>query len=322
MKKAFLLINSISENPGKDELDVLVQAEAVEKSLEILDFRYHRLFFDLNLENTRLILEKDPPDMVFNLVETVAGRGDLIHLAPSLLESMGIPFTGSGSYALLMTTDKIRTKKILRENGIFTPDWFVQNDLEKPDKRKKYILKPAREDGSAGITDESIIAGDSIDLKEFSRKKEMKNWFLEEFIQGREFNLSLIGGKGGLIVLPAAEMQYIGYPKNKPKILNFASKWDEESFEYHHTIRTFDLPAKDHDLITEMTNICYNCREIFELKGYARVDFRVDENNRPYVLEVNINPCLSPDAGFPAACQKAGMSYTEMIDRIIYDAFI
>jgi D-alanine-D-alanine ligase len=150
----------------------------------------------------------------------------------------------------------------------------------------------------------------------------MKNWFLEEFIRGREFNLSLIGGKGGPVVLPPAEMQYVGYPENKPKILNFASKWDEESFEYHHTIRTFDLPAKDNALITEMTYICYHCQKIFELKGYARVDFRVDENNKPYVLEVNINPCLSPDAGFPAACQKAGMSYTEMIDHIIYDAFV
>jgi D-alanine-D-alanine ligase len=71
-----------------------------------------------------------------------------------------------------------------------------------------------------------------------------------------------------------------------------------------------------------MTDISLRCREIFELKGYARIDFRVDQQNKPYVLEVNINPCLSPDAGFPAACQKAGMTYSEMIERIIHDAFL
>jgi D-alanine-D-alanine ligase len=117
-------------------------------------------------------------------------------------------------------------------------------------------------------------------------------------------------------------MQYLEFPADKPRILNYASKWDPDSFEYSHTIRTFDLHESDKDLSVALSNITKRCWEIFELNGYARVDFRVDEQNRPYVLEINTNPCLSPDSGFTAACTKAGLSYTEMIHRIIQDAHI
>ena len=322
MKKALVLINKISDNPSADELDVLVQAEAVEKALDELGYDHQREFFDLDLKNITSVLSQNPPDLVFNLVETVAGKGELIHLPPSLLESFNVPFTGSGSLSLLLTTNKLRTKKILKANGVPTPEWFVQNDTEKHDKRKKYILKPAWEDGSAGITDDSIITGDQVNLQELSRTMKLKNIFIEEYIHGREFNLSILAGKNGPEVMPVAEMQYLDFPADKPRILNYASKWEADSFEYSHTIRTFEIPESDRDLSSALTNISKRCWELFELKGYARVDFRADENNRPYVLEINTNPCLSPDSGFPAACAKAGLIYTEMINRIIQDARI
>jgi D-alanine-D-alanine ligase len=322
MKKVLVLINKISNNPSKDELDVLVQAEAIEKAMDELGYDHQREFFDLDLKNITSVLKQNPPDLVFNLVETVAGKGELIHLPPSLLESFNVPFTGSGSYALLLTTNKIRTKKILKVNGLPTPEWFVHNDTEKPDKRKKYILKPAWEDGSAGITDDSIVTGDKINLQELSRNMKLKNIFIEEYIHGREFNLSLLAGKNGPEVMPVAEMQYLNFPADKPRILTYASKWDTDSFEYTHTVRTFEIAESDRDLSSALINISKRCWELFELRGYARVDFRVDEDNRPYVLEINTNPCLSPDSGFPAACFKAGLSYTEMINRIIQDAHI
>jgi D-alanine-D-alanine ligase len=322
MKKALVLINKISDNPSKDELDVLIQAEVVEKALDELDYQHQREFFDLDLKNITHVLQQNPPDLVFNLVETVAGKGELIHLPPSLLESYNVPFTGSGSFALLLTTNKIRTKKILKANGLPTPEWFVYNDAEKPDKRKKYIMKPAWEDGSAGISDDSIITGDKVNLQELSRHMKLKNIFIEEYIHGREFNLSILAGKNGPEVMPVAEMQYLDFPDDKPRILNYASKWEADSFEYSHTVRTFEIAESDLVLSSALKNISKRCWELFELKGYARVDFRVDEDNRPYVLEINTNPCLSPDSGFPSACAQAGISYTEMINRIIHDANI
>jgi D-alanine-D-alanine ligase len=322
MKKALILINKISEHPTEDELDVLVQAESVEKSLHELGYECKKEFFDLDLRNITSILKHNPPELVFNLVETVDQKGELIHLPPSLLESSNVPFTGSGSYALMLTTNKIRTKNILKTNGLPTAEWFSHSHNRKPDKRKKYIIKPAWEDGSAGITDASIITGDQLNLEEFFHEMKMRNIFIEEYIHGREFNLSVISSKNGPEVMPVAEMQYLDFPNDKPRILSYASKWETESFEYTHTLRTFEIPESDRDLSLLMVDLSKRCWNLFELRGYARVDFRVDENNRPYILEINTNPCLSPDSGFPAACDRAGLSYTEMINRIIQDAHV
>jgi len=317
MHDLLLLINSISDPSSKDELDVLVQVEAVELAIKELGYSSRRVSFGLNLEPVAQILENHPPDLVFNLVESVGGKGALIHLCPSLLDACDISFTGSGTYALIVTTDKVRTKKILEDHGIPTPDWFIPGGARQPAADKKYIRKPIWEDGSAGITDDSIQEGKDLDLNRLSEDGSLTAVFMEEFIDGREFNLSLLAGSDGPIVMPAAEMLYVDYPDGKPKILNYASKWDETSFEYHKTVRTFDLSPGDRALVEMMSEISLQCWKLFDMNGYIRVDFRVDEKNRPWVLEVNANPCLSPDAGFVAACQQGGVDYTEMVKRII-----
>jgi D-alanine-D-alanine ligase len=320
MSDLLLLINSISGSSTPDELDVLVQADAVEQALKELGHVTRRASFGLNLEPVAEILENRTPNLVFNLVETVGGKGSLIHLCPSLLDAYGIPFTGSGTYALVATTDKILAKQILEDHGIPTPDWVLPDGSRVPSTDKKYILKPIWEDGSAGISDESVIEGKYLDMIRLSQEGLLKDAFLEEYIDGREFNLSLLSGTQGPEVMPAAEMLYVDYPAGKPKILNYASKWDESSFEYHKTIRTFDLSSGDHALVERMSEIGLQCWKIFDMNGYIRVDFRVDDQNRPWVLEVNANPCLSPDAGFVAACQQGGLDYTEMVRRILSSA--
>jgi D-alanine-D-alanine ligase len=322
MKKALILINKISEHPTEDEFDVLVQAEAVEKSLHELGYECSKEFFDLDIRKITSILRHNPPDLTFNLVEAVDQKGELIHIPPALLESFNVPFTGSGSYALMLTTNKIRTKNILKANGLPTAEWFSYDNNGKPDRQKKYIIKPVWEDGSAGITDASIIAGEQLNPDKFFQEIKMKNNFIEEYIHGREFNLAVISGKYGPEVMPLAEMQYQDYPADKPRILGYASKWEKESFEYTHTVRTFEIPESDRDLSLLLVDLSKRCWNLFELRGYARIDFRVDENNRPYILEINTNPCLSPDAGFTAACARAGLNYTEMINRIIQDAHV
>lgn len=313
------MINTLSEDPSGDELDVLAQAEAVEGALCELGYRVRRHFCGLDLESTRSAVGDAAPGLVFNLVETLGGKGSLIHLVPSLLESMAVPFTGSSSYALMVTTDKVRTKKILKANRIPTPDWFLPGSAARPDPEGDYMLKPVWEDGSAGITDSSVMKGGSGRVRDFLDQPDVTGQFLETYIEGREFNLSLLAGPGGPEALPAAEMQYVDYPEGKPRILNFASKWDPGSFEYSNTIRTFDLPAEDGELVRQMKVISLRCWDLFELRGYARVDFRVDALNRPLVLEVNANPCIAPDAGFVAACTRGGISYRNMIERIVSD---
>ncbi len=321
MHDLLLLINAISDQPSRDELDVLVQADAVEQAVKELGHVPRRASFGLNLEPVAEIIENNPPDLVFNLVETVGGKGALIHLCPSLLDAFGISYTGSGSYALIVTTDKIRTKQILKDHGLPTPDWVLPDSGRDPSPDKRYIIKPIWEDGSAGISDDSVIAGKDLDMMGWPQDATLNNLFLEEYIDGREFNLSLLASDQGPVVMPVAEMLYKDYPAGKPKILNYASKWDEASFEYHKTIRRFDLPGRDHALAERMSEISLQCWKIFHMNGYIRVDFRVDDQNRPWVLEVNANPCLSPDAGFEAACRQGGIDYTEMVERIIAAAW-
>jgi D-alanine-D-alanine ligase len=143
--------------------------------------------------------------------------------------------------------------------------------------------------------------------------------FAERYIAGREFNLSLLAGPAGPQVLPPAEIVFDGFTDDMPRIVDYRAKWDAAAFAYHHTPRRFDFAANDHDLLTRLQVMARHCWESFGLQGYARVDFRVDEAGRAWVLEINANPCLAPDAGFAAALERAGVSYAEAVGRILVD---
>jgi len=141
--------------------------------------------------------------------------------------------------------------------------------------------------------------------------------FAERYIEGREFNLSLLASAGKPEVLPPAEIRFEGYPPNKRKIVDYRAKWDETSFEYIHTSRCFHFAPKDGPLLQKMIGIAKKCWDLFGLRGYARVDFRADEAGKPWVLEINANPCISPDAGFVAAAMQGGLGMGEIVARII-----
>ena len=124
---------------------------------------------------------------------------------------------------------------------------------------------------------------------------------------------------------PAVEMVYRaaaggGGWGGRPKIVNYDCKWNEDSFEYQNTQRVFEFNEDDGPLLERLAGIAKGCWLAFKLRGYARVDFRVDAKGEPWVLEVNTNPCLSPDAGFAFALERAGIAYADAIDRILKDA--
>ncbi len=144
--------------------------------------------------------------------------------------------------------------------------------------------------------------------------------FAEAYIEGREFNVAIISDKNGGRVLPIAEMLFRDYTSDKPKIVDYKAKWVADSFEYNNTIRKFDFAPEDAGLITALREIALRCWELFGLRGYARVDFRVDNNGKPWVLEINTNPCLSPEAGFAAALEEAGIKFHEAVNLIIQNA--
>jgi D-alanine-D-alanine ligase len=312
MKLAIILHNPLTNVSKEDELDVLDQAILIETALAELGYCSQRAVFDINTSSLISLIKNSNVSVVFNLVETINESGRLSFVAPAMLELLKVPFTGSGAETIFMTTDKIICKTILSFNKIITPSWaryLVEIDFE-----KYYIVKPIAEDGSVGIDDALIIRGDEI--REIS-----EGYFAEEYIHGREFNISIIGGKAACQVLPPAEMCFSDdYYKTKPRILGYKSKWDETSLEYQNTTRSFQIADVDAGLIAELMEIAEKCWKIFGLRGYARVDVRVGSDNLPTVIEINANPCIAPDSGFVAACNEAGLTNTEIINRIIIDS--
>ena len=140
-------------------------------------------------------------------------------------------------------------------------------------------------------------------------------WFAEQFIEGREFNISVLEEAGQPLILPIAEIGFSDFPPGKPKIVGYAAKWDEQAPEYLATPRSF--PELDNRLSDALAWVVHKCWKSFGLNGYARVDIRVDNKGIPWVLEVNANPCLSRDAGFAVAAQMAGIGYERLIDKIL-----
>jgi D-alanine-D-alanine ligase len=127
----------------------------------------------------------------------------------------------------------------------------------------------------------------------------------------------LIAGRSGPRALPVAEIRFDAFPADKPRIVGYAAKWHSDSFEYQNTPRSF---AVEPELDEQLRRLALECWALFRLEGYARVDFRVDERGSPWVLEVNANPCLSPDAGFAAALAEAGIGYEAAVATLIDDA--
>jgi len=320
-KKVVILHNQVTEDSPKDELDVLVQADAVFKSLAELGYQPVTVPFSLDFEKNIRTIKKLDPLFIFNLVESVEGNGQLIHLAPALLDHLGLPYTGNSQEAIFVTSNKILGKKLLQLASIASPPWlWAENPLDTavPDAGT-YLLKSVWEHASCWFDETSIVqVSGAAELRSLLEKKNRGGrgqFFAEKYIEGREFNLAILTGE----FLPVSEIQFVEYPDEKLRIVDFRAKWEEESFEYTHTPRTFEFAAADQPLLDELRAIASHCWKFFNLSGYARVDFRVDGDNRPWVLEINTNPCLSPDGGFHAAADHNNLSFTDLVERIVND---
>ena len=317
--KITLVHQYVPADAAADERDVLEQVVAIREALTANGHTVSVLPCTTDLGNLQRKLDVMKPECVFNLVETLDGSGRLIHLAPALWETKGLPFTGSSADALYLTTHKLLSKERMFAARLPVPAWIESNHVYgiDTDVAADWIVKSVWEHASVGLNDASVLRG--VPSATVS-KSIAKSFFAEQFIDGREFNLALLAGAEGPEVLPPAEIVFVDYPADKPKIVSYQAKWDEASFEYAHTVRRFAEAATDGPLLAELKQLSLRCWEVFGLSGYARVDFRVDASGKPWILEVNSNPCLSPDSGFAAALEKAGTPYAVAIERIVQDA--
>ena len=141
--------------------------------------------------------------------------------------------------------------------------------------------------------------------------------FAEAYIEGREFNLGLLERISGVEVLPIAEILFEGLEANAPKIVGFDAKWTPNSAPYLCTPRRFGLEQDEPELAKKLKHFALASWTLFGLSGYARFDFRVDPTGAPFLIDVNPNPFLAPDAGFAVAAAEAGLSYHDLIGRIL-----
>jgi len=327
--KAVILHDRIPSDANFDHQDVLYQSEAIANLLIELGYDPIEISVSLNLKKLIEALTAINPSIVFNLVESIEGQGRLIHLIPSMLDYLKLPYTGSKTEPLFLTSNKIIAKKLLIKAGILTSPALSLEELKYNKKVKVnglYIIKSVWEHASQGIDEHSVIKIENNDqlFKAIQSKEDQLGGecIAEQYIEGREFNLSLLASPKGPEVLPPGEIIFEDYPQEKIKIVCYRAKWVEGSFEYLHTPRTFEFSSlQDYSLLRQLKKIAKKCWKLFELHGYARVDFRVDACNNPFVLEVNANPCISPDSGFVAAAAQAGISLKQVIERIIGDAF-
>ncbi|CAN5254112.1 D-alanine--D-alanine ligase [soil metagenome] len=308
-----ILHDPIPSNAAPDEQDGLRQVEVAGTALCTLGYTTQRAVFDENLPAARARLAALAPRLVFNLVESRAGRGHLIHLAPAVLEDIGVPFTGTPQAGMFLSSHKLLAKHWLELHECPTPP-AVTDPARAGDG--PWIVKSVWEDASFGLDDDSVVDDPAGLVAQVAQRRAALggHWFAERYVAGREFNVSLLEQAKGCRVLPVAEIRFDDYPEHMPRIVGYRAKWAVDSFEHAHTERRFGTcTAAQRE---EMSRLALRCWDIFGMRGYARVDFRIDEHDRPWILEVNANPCLAEDAGFAAALAEADISLTDAVGAI------
>ncbi len=361
-----VLHNAVPEDAPLEDQDTLVQVRAVVEALARLGHESLTVSCTLDLATLHDELRRLRPDVVFNLVESLAGADSLGYLPSAVLDVLGVPYTGNRTEALFLTTHKLLAKQQLRQAGLPTPAWMeakktiheeheghegyktCQEDLRQNPEAERcdpgpnpphltalssssscpscssWIIKGIWEQGSRGMDDDAVLH--DVDPAELRRRlaeraaRSGRPCFAEQYVEGREFNLSVLTGPAGPQVLSPAEIDFSAFPPGKPRIVGHRAKWQADSFEFNHTPRRFDFPLSDGPLLDRLRSLAEQCWTLFGLRGWARVDFRVDAAGQPLILEINANPCLSSDAGFAAALGQAAIPFDQAVRRILEDS--
>ncbi|MDD5677622.1 MAG: ATP-grasp domain-containing protein [Kiritimatiellae bacterium] len=278
------------------------------------------------LENVVAILKAAPGAMVFNLVERLEGGSEACNRIPELCRTFGHPCTGSSSACLKLTQNKWHTKERLRACGVPVPAACVVPPGAAVDfgriPNPPLIVKPLCADGSEGIDGASLVRDPAGQLDQAVKRvhaHEGQSALIEVFVEGREFNLSLLETEGRVSVLPLAEIDFSLFPPGRPHIVDYAVKWVPGTIPGKISPRR--VPACVENSIAErLRETALAVWRACGCSDYVRVDFRVDQAGRPFVLEVNANPDISPNAGFPACLAAAGITFPDFIGQLLRNA--
>lgn len=306
------------------EKAVLEEIGAVKEAVIDLGHQPFVIALQNEIEPVILSLKEFNPDVVFNLCECVYGKASLEMSIPALLELFRIPYTGSPPLTLGLCLDKGKVKDILTSHGMLTPQYKIFEEGTPALRGNLFplIVKPLREDGSLGISKESVVYNNE-DLNrqiQYILTKYRQPALVEKFIDGRELNVGLMERNGGVEVLAISEIDYSEFPDGIPKICGYEAKWVPESIEYQKSKPICPAPL-EWVLQKRVEYLAIKAFKLFGCRDYARVDMRVDSEGRIYILEVNPNPDISPQSGMFRSILARGLTYTEFINHIIERAY-
>lgn len=309
-KRVTILFDALSsESP--DEADNARQVAEVGSALKRLGHEVRELGVGPDLAALASASERDI-GTAFNLIEGLGGCFYLYTAAAQHLEWRAIPFTGAGGDHLLMLSNKLLLRRMLPE-GVRMPR-LVGGAGE----GERFIVKSVREHSSIGIDAHSVVPRDKVDALVRDRRARFGgDWFAESYIEGREFIVAGIGREGGLLLFPPSEIVFDDVPKDIPRILDYTSKWEKETVDYQRTPRRTLDARRESDLHRQLQQETRALWEGLALRGYARFDFRLTQTGEIYLIDVNLNPCLSADAGFMASANDGGLGYDEAIAAIL-----
>ena len=315
--------------PFKPEYSIHVSTieeeyEAIVKGLKREGFRARAVNIREDLRRLEGVLKRRPPDVIFNLIEYFRENPALEGNVAGLFDLYGIPYTGAPPFALGLCQRKGLTKQILLANGVPTPKFRLFRRPTIPRRLGLHypvIVKPAREDASSGVHKDSVVY-DAASLQERVEKtiaEFQQPVMVEEFIEGRELHIGILGNEPPL-VLPIVEFDFSDLPADHPTIISFAAKWDplDEAFHRVHSICPARLSKRVQAAVEDTALRAYR---ITGCRDYARLDIRLDAKNHVYVLEVNPNPDLTEGVSYMESAEKAGISFSETLRRIVEFAY-
>jgi len=307
--KIAVLFDGISALGKSPDLAILETVEAVEKVLEADGHELVRIPVNPDgrwIERVR----RAKPDLAFNLCEGVDGIAALESSVISALELLGVPYSGSGSWTTSACLRKNVVNTMLDAARLPVPRWGLARPGEPtPIVGFPAICKPAAEDASLGVEQRSVVRSSrALTARLAEMHQEWEEIVVQRFIAGREVNVGIVGDR----VLPIAEIDFSSMPDRYWRIVSYRSKWETGSDEDLGSVPCCpaDLPEA---LSIELGRIALAAWKVVGGKGYGRVDIRIDEEMRPWILEVNANPDFAPDAGLARMARTAGIDYSALV---------
>lgn len=304
---------------------VLDEVQSVQQALLDLSIPHH-VEAAAGLSDLPLLLSRYQGSIVFNLVENFNGAAAESMQVPTLCQAFHAPCTGNDTVSQTLCLDKWRTKVILKAAGLPVPDGHLVAPGHQANPAllppPPWIVKPLSTDASEGIHSKSVVNGPPPALSRAVRT--IHHTFhqpalIESFFGCREVNVALFQRGKHILVLPVSEIEFRNFNPDRPKIVDYTAKWDENSFEYKNTVRVVPASIKPH-LAKQLRSAALSAWNLLGCRDYARVDFRLDEKGNFVILEVNPNPDISPTSGFAASLSAAGISFRQFVKQILVNA--